>query len=62
MCGITGIIHLNGEPVSPTLLQQMTDAIAHRGRTPRASGSRAMWAWAIIPEIFQYLKRWLPSV
>ena len=31
MCGITGIIHLNGDPVSPSLLQQMTDAINHRG-------------------------------
>ena len=31
MCGITGIIHLNGDPVSSNLLQQMTDAIAHRG-------------------------------
>jgi asparagine synthase (glutamine-hydrolysing) len=31
MCGITGLIHLNGEPVSPVLLKRMTDAIAHRG-------------------------------
>jgi asparagine synthase (glutamine-hydrolysing) len=31
MCGIAGIIHLNGSPVSPALLKAMTDAIAHRG-------------------------------
>ena len=31
MCGITGIINLNGEPVSATTLRNMTDAIAHRG-------------------------------
>jgi asparagine synthase (glutamine-hydrolysing) len=31
MCGIAGIFNLNGEPVSPVLLRQMTDAIAHRG-------------------------------
>jgi len=31
MCGITGIIHLDGAPVSPVVLKQMTDAIAHRG-------------------------------
>lgn len=31
MCGITGLIHLTGEPVSPVILKKMTDAIAHRG-------------------------------
>lgn len=31
MCGITGLIHLNGAPVSPVILQKMTDVIAHRG-------------------------------
>jgi len=31
MCGITGLINLNGDPVSPGILQGMTDAIAHRG-------------------------------
>jgi asparagine synthase (glutamine-hydrolysing) len=31
MCGITGLIHLDGAPVSPVVLQKMTDAIAHRG-------------------------------
>ena len=31
MCGITGLINLNGEPVSPVILRKMTDAIAHRG-------------------------------
>lgn len=31
MCGIAGIFNLNGAPVSPVLLRQMTDAIAHRG-------------------------------
>ncbi|WP_374498104.1 asparagine synthase (glutamine-hydrolyzing) [Vogesella indigofera] len=31
MCGITGLIHLDGAPVSPVVLRHMTDAIAHRG-------------------------------
>jgi len=31
MCGIAGIINLNGEPLSPVVLERMTDAIVHRG-------------------------------
>jgi asparagine synthase (glutamine-hydrolysing) len=31
MCGIAGLIHLNGQPISPVVLKKMTDAIAHRG-------------------------------
>jgi asparagine synthase (glutamine-hydrolysing) len=31
MCGIAGLIHLDETPVSPAVLQRMTDAIAHRG-------------------------------
>lgn len=31
MCGVTGLIHMDGAPVSPVALQRMTDAIAHRG-------------------------------
>jgi asparagine synthase (glutamine-hydrolysing) len=31
MCGITGLINLDGAPVSPVVLQRMTDAVAHRG-------------------------------
>lgn len=31
MCGIAGLIHLDGAPVSPVVLQAMTDSIAHRG-------------------------------
>jgi asparagine synthase (glutamine-hydrolysing) len=31
VCGIAGIVNLNGEPVSPVLLRGMTDALAHRG-------------------------------
>jgi len=31
MCGITGLINLDGAPVSPAILKKMTDAIAHRG-------------------------------
>lgn len=31
MCGIAGVIHLDGEPVSPVVIRRMTDAIAHRG-------------------------------
>jgi asparagine synthase (glutamine-hydrolysing) len=31
MCGICGIFNLNGEAVSPAVLRNMTNAIAHRG-------------------------------
>lgn len=31
MCGIAGLINLDGSPVSPVILKKMTDAIAHRG-------------------------------
>jgi asparagine synthase (glutamine-hydrolysing) len=31
MCGITGLINLDGAPVSPVILQKTTDAIVHRG-------------------------------
>jgi asparagine synthase (glutamine-hydrolysing) len=31
MCGIAGIVLLDGAPVSPAVLQRMTDAVAHRG-------------------------------
>lgn len=37
MCGIAGILNLDGQPVSPVLLRRMTDAIAHRG--PDGEGS-----------------------
>ena len=31
MCGIAGLIHLDGAPVAPVVLKRMTDAVAHRG-------------------------------
>ena len=31
MCGIAGILHLDGQPVSPVALRRMTDSLAHRG-------------------------------
>jgi asparagine synthase (glutamine-hydrolysing) len=31
VCGIAGVLHLDGEPASPVILRRMTDAIAHRG-------------------------------
>lgn len=31
MCGIAGLFHTNGAPVSPVVLKRMTDVIAHRG-------------------------------
>ncbi len=31
MCGITGILNIDREPISSTLLRKMTDAIIHRG-------------------------------
>jgi asparagine synthase (glutamine-hydrolysing) len=31
MCGITGLIYLNGDSVSPIILKKMMDVIAHRG-------------------------------
>lgn len=37
MCGICGIVHLNGDPVSVLNLQRMMNALAHRG--PDGEGS-----------------------
>lgn len=31
MCGIAGLVHLKGERVDPTILQEMTDSLIHRG-------------------------------
>ena len=31
MCGITGIVNFDLEPVSPVQLKAMTDALIHRG-------------------------------
>jgi asparagine synthase (glutamine-hydrolysing) len=31
MCGIAGLINLNGDAVSPVVVKRMTDAITHRG-------------------------------
>ncbi|MDC1527529.1 asparagine synthase (glutamine-hydrolyzing) [Gammaproteobacteria bacterium] len=31
MCGVAGVINLDGKPVPPVFLKRMTDAIAHRG-------------------------------
>ena len=31
MCGIAGVFNIDGAPVSPIVLKQMTDAIVHRG-------------------------------
>ncbi len=31
MCGIVGIFNINGAPVSPVILRNMTDTISHRG-------------------------------
>lgn len=31
MCGIAGVVNLDGQPVSPVLLKKATDAISHRG-------------------------------
>src|SRR5262245_11771326 len=31
MCGVAGVLHLDGSPASPVSLKRMTDAVAHRG-------------------------------
>jgi asparagine synthase (glutamine-hydrolysing) len=31
MCGLTGLVNLDGAPVDPALIARMTDALAHRG-------------------------------
>ncbi len=31
MCGITGVLNLDGEPASPVILRRMADTLAHRG-------------------------------
>ena len=37
MCGITGIVNRDGAPVSGSILEQMTDKIAHRGPDGRGT-------------------------
>jgi asparagine synthase (glutamine-hydrolysing) len=39
MCGIAGVLNLDGKPASPDVLKRMTDAIAHRG--PDGEGAYA---------------------
>jgi asparagine synthase (glutamine-hydrolysing) len=41
MCGITGIVALNGRPVDLEIVQQMNDAQAHRG--PDGEGFAVSW-------------------
>ena len=41
MCGITGIVALNGRPVELSVLQRMNDAQAHRG--PDGQGFAVSW-------------------
>ena len=31
MCGITGILHLDGKPIEPSILKAMADTLTHRG-------------------------------
>lgn len=31
MCGVSGVLNLDGAPASPVILKRMTDAVAHRG-------------------------------
>ncbi|MCA9888205.1 MAG: asparagine synthetase B, partial [Anaerolineae bacterium] len=31
MCGICGVIHLDGQPIEPDVLQAMNNALTHRG-------------------------------
>lgn len=45
MCGIAGILNLDGSPASPVILRAMTDAIAHRG--PDGEGGFADGALAL---------------
>ncbi len=40
MCGIAGIVHLDGSPVLPGELNRMTDAISHRGPDGRGTYSK----------------------
>jgi asparagine synthase (glutamine-hydrolysing) len=42
MCGITGIVSLNGQPVNLGVLQRMNDLQAHRG--PDGQGFMVSWA------------------
>ena len=48
MCGIAGILQLNGQPVAPALLRKMTDAMAHRGPDGEGCYTMAVSAWAIV--------------
>ncbi len=37
MCGIAGLLHFDGRPVDPALLDRMTDVLAHRGPDGRGT-------------------------
>ncbi|HEX9393842.1 MAG TPA: hypothetical protein VF923_04265, partial [Gemmatimonadales bacterium] len=41
MCGITGLVSLQGSPLDPAVLQDMTDRQAHRG--PDGEGFLLAW-------------------
>ena len=41
MCGITGLVSLQGAPIDPAVLQRMTDRLAHRG--PDGEGFLLGW-------------------
>jgi asparagine synthase (glutamine-hydrolysing) len=45
MCGIAGILHIDGRPASPVLLKRMLDAIVHRG--PDGEGSFTDGSYAV---------------
>lgn len=53
MCGITGIVALNGRPVDLGVLQRMNDAQAHRG--PDGQGFAVSW-----PESHGFCSAFLP--
>jgi len=61
MCGITGVLSLNGTPVDPAVLQRMTDRQAHRG--PDGEGFLLGWdgeggfAHKLVPHTRQWDRR-----
>ena len=67
MSGIAGIIHFDGAPIEPGLVQKMTSAMAHRGPDARAialqSNSSLYWIGGIVVSCNYMVDavRWLPD-
>ena len=58
MCGITGLLSLQGAPIDPTVLQRMTDRQAHRG--PDGEGFLLGWEGesGFVHQLVAHTRQW----